>query len=249
MTEKEIKKFWEDLSYRYQKKHKIPIKSVHYGPGVPDENKLKLLGNVRAKYVLELGCGGAQCGIAMAKKGAIVTGIDISKNQLKFAKQLAEKNKVKINLIQRSFQDLNKFNSNSYDVVFSAYALHYSPNLSKVFRQVYRVLKKKGLFVFSFDHPFWSCISPKNFKIKYNYFKTGKIVEKEVWRDGSKHMYVGYFRKVSDLYNNLKETGFETEKILEPYSGGETWLVKDSSYPKKLMEMIPTTIIFKARKK
>ncbi len=49
------------------------------------------------KNVLEIGCGGAQCGIAMAKQGAKVTGVDISEEQLKFAKVLAEKNKVKIN--------------------------------------------------------------------------------------------------------------------------------------------------------
>ena len=74
---KETKKWWEQVSEWYQKESKIPI-SIHYGPGSPNEDKLKLLGNLKGKDILEIGCGGAQCGIAMAKKGAKVTGIDIS---------------------------------------------------------------------------------------------------------------------------------------------------------------------------
>jgi len=42
----------------------------------------------------------------MAKKGAKVTGIDISEEQLKFAKRLAEKNRVKIKFIQRDIRKL-----------------------------------------------------------------------------------------------------------------------------------------------
>src|SRR3990167_2086609 len=121
----ETKKWWESSSKDYQEECKIPI-DIHYGPGSPNESYYKLLGNLKNKKILEIGCGGAQCGIAMAKQGAKVTGIDISEEQLKFARRLAEKNKVKINLIQGSFQNLSKFKSNNYDIVFSAYAFQYS---------------------------------------------------------------------------------------------------------------------------
>ncbi len=63
---KEIKKWWSVNSERYQKQSKIPI-DIHYGPGSPNEEHFKLLGNLKGKKILELGCGGAQCGIAMAK--------------------------------------------------------------------------------------------------------------------------------------------------------------------------------------
>src|SRR3990167_9036064 len=121
---KETKKWWEQVSEWYQKESKIPI-SIHYGPGSPNEDKLKLLGNLKGKNVLEIGCGGAQCGIAMAKKGAKVTGIDISEQQLKFAKELARKNKVNIKFIQRDFRKFPEIKSDSQDIVFSAYALQY----------------------------------------------------------------------------------------------------------------------------
>ena len=141
---KEIKKWWEKASEYYQKESKIPTYSAHYGPGTPYENKLKLLGKIKGKHILEIGCGGAQCSIAFAKQGAKCTGIDISREQLNYAKALAKKNKVNIKLIQGTFQNLGKIKSNSQDIAFSAFAFQYSPNLNKVFRKVYRVLKKNG---------------------------------------------------------------------------------------------------------
>jgi len=59
MTEKEIKEYWEKTTSDYQKECKIPL-DIHYGPGSPNEKKLKLLGRLKGKKVLELGCGGAQ---------------------------------------------------------------------------------------------------------------------------------------------------------------------------------------------
>ena len=53
---------------------------------------MQLIGSVKNKHVLELGCGGAQCSIAFAKKGAIVTAVDVSSVEIEFAKKLADEN-------------------------------------------------------------------------------------------------------------------------------------------------------------
>ncbi|MAG79222.1 hypothetical protein CMI40_02500 [Candidatus Pacearchaeota archaeon] len=244
---KETKKWWEGMAKYYQEECKIPI-DIHYGPGSPNEKELKLLGNLKGKNILEIGCGGAQCGIAMAKQGAKVTGIDISKEQLNFAKELAKKNKVKIKFIQGDIRDLKPIKSNSQDIVFSAFALHYVDNLSKCFKEVYRVLKKNGIFVFSFDHPFSRVIDSKNLKVKESYFKTGKITK--VFSDKTKK-FVRYTYKLSDLHNTLVDWGFIVEKLIEPdsrkkYSYDPWYGLWD--YTPKLLKMIPPTIIFKARK-
>jgi len=55
---KEVKKWWEQNSSSYQDDSKIPV-DIHYGPGAPHEKKLKLLGSLKGKKVLEIGCGGA----------------------------------------------------------------------------------------------------------------------------------------------------------------------------------------------
>ena len=239
---KETKKWWEQVSEWYQKESKIPI-SIHYGPGSPGENELKLLGNLKNKKILEIGCGGAQCGIAMAKQGAFVTGIDISEEQLKFAKSLAENNKVKIRFYQGDIKSLRQIKSKSQDIVFSAWALHYVDDLEKCFKEVFRVLTKQGIFVFSLDHPFFRTV----IKTKESYFKTGKYVE--IFSDKTKK-FVAYTHTVSELFNTLVKSGFVVEEIVEPDSRKK---YKDDpwynlwDFSKERMSMLPPTIIFKAR--
>jgi len=251
MSEKLIKKWWEETSKHYQKEAKINTHSAHYGPYAPDENELRLLGNLRGKRILELGCGGGQCSIAFAKKGAKVTGIDISEKQLEYAKELAKKNKVNVKFIRKSFQNLKGLKKRNYDIVFSAYAFQYSPNFKKILKQIYKLLKKRGLLVFSFDHPFYSLINRKNYKIKkrYNDFKW---VEKETWPDGSKHTFIAYYRTISTIFNLLIDSGFSVEKILEPLKlkNQTAWTqgVWKDIYPKKLVKLIAPTLIFLARK-
>lgn len=243
---KETKKWWEDASKYYQEEYKIPI-DIHYGPGSPNERYLKLLGKIKGKKILEIGCGGAQCGIAMAKQGAKVTGIDISKEQLKFAKELAENNKVKITFYQGDIKNLKQIKSNTQDIVFSAFALHYVDNLQKCFREVHRVLKKKGIFVFSFPHPSYNIINSKTLKINRSYFKTGRWTK--VFFDKTKK-FVMYNRTVSEIFNYLIEERFIVEKMLEPDSRKKhkedpwygLW-----DYAPRLLKMFPPTIIFKAK--
>ena len=90
MTEKEIARWWDEASEYYQKEiADDKLDTVHYGPFGSTEEKLRLLGNVKGKIVLELGCGGGQCAISLTKKGAICTGIDVSAKQLEYAAKLA----------------------------------------------------------------------------------------------------------------------------------------------------------------
>ena len=171
MTE-EIKKWWEDNANQFQEERKIPIE-INYGAGGLKEDDLKLIKEIRGKKVLEIGCGGAQCGIAFAKQGAIVTGIDISEKQIEFARQLAKDNNVEIELYQGDIINLEKINSESQDIIFSSWALLYISDLQRCFKEAYRVLKKGGLFVLSLDHPFWRTLDKKNMKLNRCYFETG----------------------------------------------------------------------------
>jgi len=251
---RETKKWWDETSKWYQAESKIPI-AVHYGPGSPNDDKLGLIGKVKGKRILEIGCGGAQCSIAFAKLGAKVTAIDISTEQLKFAKKLAEQNRVRVDFYQGDIKRLWQISSNSQDIVFSAYALLYVDDLRKCFSEVKRVLKKDGLFVFSLGHPFWTVIANKprdarRFGPKYSYFDTGKFENVERWPDGSLHKFVMYRHTISDLYGTLTGAGFVVESILEPDSRKRH--PKDSwyglwEYTPELLKLIPPTIIFRCR--
>ena len=244
----ETKKWWESASADYQKESNIPI-DIYYGPSSPNEENLKLIGSVKNKSVLEIGCGGAQCSIAFAKKGAKVTGIDISEEQLKFARELSKKNKVQIKFYQGDIKKLPQIKSRSQDIVFSAFALHYVDDLLSCFKEVNRVLKMKGLFVFSLDHPMYRTIDSKSLKLKDSYFNVGK--ETFTFSDPTKK-FICYKHTIGKIYDVLMKANFLVERIIEPDSRKhypyDPWY-NLWDYKPKLLKMVPPTIIFKCIKK
>jgi ubiquinone/menaquinone biosynthesis C-methylase UbiE len=247
----DIEKWWNNTAKKYQKESKIGTDSAHYGPYSSNENKLRLLGNVKRKNILELGCGGGQCSISFAKQGAKCTGLDLSEEQIKHAKKLAKKEKVSVKFLKKDIQTLEGIKSESYDIVFSAFALQYVSDLTKCFKEISRVLKKKGIFVFSLDHPFYLSLSTETLKI-LNYNQSGKIEEIITWPDGSKHKFVMYKRKVSEIIDSVLESRLSLEKLIEPFDkkGEKAWKggYWKNVYPKKLVEKVGPTIIFKTKK-
>src|ERR1700722_4604075 len=149
---------WDRYAAAYQASAQLPTTVVHYGPDIPTEVELRLLGDLRGKRVLELGCGGAQCSIAFAKAGATAIGVDFSAEQLAFARRLAEREEVRLDLRHGDLADLAFLRADSIDLAFSAYAFGYVEDLNRVFRQVHRVLKVGAPLVFSLPHPAYDMI-------------------------------------------------------------------------------------------
>jgi len=251
MTQKiDMRDSWNKISPHYQESAQIPADFAHYGPHCPNEDQLQLVGDVKGKHILEIGCGGGQCSIAFARRGAIATGIDLSDAQLEHARQLAAKHNAKINFMQGNIEDLPGIQAKSWDVVFSAYALCYVENLPRCFDEVYRVLKPGGLFVFSLDHPFWDCISDDDMRIINSYHATGPA--EWDWNFPKENVYSrmrSFHHKVGDWYRMLTAAGFEVLEILEPepveVGSGSDW---GGDYAPERQRMVPATIIWKVKK-
>ncbi len=233
---------WDRHSDEYQAAHNIPTRYIHYGPHCPTEDDLLLLGDVSGKNVVELGCGGGQCSIAFAKRGARVIGVDLSEKQLSYARRLASKENVKVKFIKADIEDLSAIPDGSQDIAFSAYAFQYIKNLRKGLDEVYGLLKSGGIFVFSLDHPFYWCFSENipELKVVRSYFDSDSR-RGELGRE--------YPRSVSKLFNAVFESGFIVATIVEPKpvereSGEDLW----PEYGLDRLKMVPGTIIFKALK-
>ncbi len=214
------KEGWNIISKGYQEKTRISLEDVHYGPISPGELELKLLGNVRGKRILEIGCGGGQNTIVLAKWGAKSVGLDLSEEQIKYARKLARKHKVNTLFYLGNMENLSMFRNESFDMVLSSHAIGYSPNPEQVFREAFRVLCKGGLFVFCVSHP----IAVKGRKVRYggrtmwglgNYFDRRRRLW--TWKiNGKSARFYGYHRTLEDHFNSLVSVGFTVEKILEP---------------------------------
>ena len=109
------KEGWNIISRGYQEKTRISLEDVHYGPISPGESELKLLGDVKGKDVLEIGCGGGQNTVVLAKWGARSVGLDISGEQIKFARKLAWNDSVDVSFHVGDMEDLSMFNNQSFD--------------------------------------------------------------------------------------------------------------------------------------
>ena len=254
---------WNIISKSYQKKTHISLEDVHYGPLSAGESGLKLLGDVRDKDILEIGCGGGQNAIVLSKWGAKSVGLDISEKQIEYAKKLAKKEGTRVQFHVGDMQDLRIFKDESFDSVLSSFAISYADNVLAVFCEVFRVLRRHGLFVFATSHPIIGTGRP----IRYgqgrrwaisNYYDRRRHIWKWRTTEGTGEFYGGQIT-VQDYFDMLTEAGFTVERIVEPepYRLGkmtESQLARipysDPGYVKNydLWRKIPFTIIFKAKR-
>ncbi len=108
---------------------------------------LKELGSIRGKKIIDLACGGGRVAIPLAKKGAKVTGVDISPKMLKFAEKNAKKNSCLSNLKFVNTSVWNtKLPSNYFDKVLLLGILEHLPdNFKKLtIKEAQRICKKNG---------------------------------------------------------------------------------------------------------
>lgn len=245
----DMRKAWNQISPHYQAEHQIPADFVHYGPHCPNEDQLQLIGEVRGLRLLEVGCGGGQCSVAFARRGAIVTGVDISDAQIEYARGLAARHGVAATFLQATAEDLSAIPDASQDVVFSAYALQYVEHMERCFGHVHRVLRAGGLFVFSLDHPFWYCLAEDELRIEFSYFDTDYWYR---WEQAGMKTHPRIYqrqRTVGEWFRLLRGAGLEVLDIVEPEpveeGSGLDW---GGYYAPERQRMVPATIIWKSRK-
>jgi ubiquinone/menaquinone biosynthesis C-methylase UbiE len=258
------KKGWDVISRSYQRNTRISLEDVHYGPISAGERELKLLGNVKNKDILELGCGGGQNAIVLAKWGARSVGLDVSGEQIKFARKLAKKERVNVPFHIGDMKDLGVFEAGSFDTVLSSFAIEYADNIPAVFQEVFRVLRKAGVFVFAVGHPTMVRGRPlrrgrRRVWTLINYFDRRKRAWKWKVEEGTAHFRMGQIT-FQDYFDLLAETGFFADRVLEPEpypidKMSEAELAEipyfEAEYLKDfdLWRKVPYTVIFKARKR
>jgi SAM-dependent methyltransferase len=106
-----------------------------------------LLGDVREKTVLDLGCGSGENLIPLVKRGAHVIGIDLSPELIALARERLTQYGLAARLEVASAYDTGLEND-SVDVVFSIALLHHLPDLARARREIQRMLRPGGCLIF-----------------------------------------------------------------------------------------------------
>jgi SAM-dependent methyltransferase len=116
--------------------------------------QLALCGEVRGMGVLDVGCGAGYFAREVARRGARVTGIDISPRMIEHAKQQGSTGSLGIEYhVLDAAQLPAGFSPQSFDMATSCMALQDMPSVDKVLRGVYGLLRPGGRFVASITHP------------------------------------------------------------------------------------------------
>ena len=181
---------------------------------------LSLLPDLRGKRVLDLGCGyGEHCKMFIERGADSVLGIDISQKMLEVANR--ENSDPHIEYRRLPMEHLAEVDD-SFDLVTSSLAIQYVKDFEDVVKNVYRLLKKGGVFVFSQEHPLVSCHSKGN---RWTKDENGEKIHLNlshysVSGERTTTWFVEdlkiYHRTFSDIINTLTAAGFAVEKLLEP---------------------------------
>jgi SAM-dependent methyltransferase len=241
------RRLWNASSATYQAAHHDElIDDVLWGPSMPPESVLNVLGrDVASQDILELCCGGGQSAVHLAQRGANVTGVDFSEKQLEFARRFAASKGVRIRFEQGDVRDLSAFRSDSFDIAFSAFALGFVEDLEATFHEASRVLRRGGLFAFSWASPIFACVTAASngaLQVARSYFNRSPIVT-----DEPEGREVDFYRTYGDWLGALVRAGFVVTDILEPEPIPQENSYRDG-FPLSTIRMVPGTTIWRSRK-
>ena len=108
-------------------------------------NSLKVLKGLK---ILDVGCGGGISSEPFARMGAKVTGIDLSSELIRVAKQHSRKMNLNIEYLHRNIKTIVDENK-KYDVVVALELLEHVNNLSNFCELLGRCVHSKGLIILS----------------------------------------------------------------------------------------------------
>ena len=131
---------WWDSSGKFAPLHKINPLRANYISDRADLDK---------KQILDVACGGGLLTEALFKKGAIVSGIDISDVAIHTAKNHAASENVDINYILGEAEELLPENKERFDVVTCLEAIEHVPDPNQLVKTCSNLCKKDGDIFFS----------------------------------------------------------------------------------------------------
>jgi SAM-dependent methyltransferase len=179
--------------------------------GVP-ESELGVLGDVAGKDVIELGCGTAYFSAWLARRGARVTGLDVTPAQLETARRCQRETGIEFPLVEASAEDVPLPDA-SFDLALSEYGASIWCDPQRWIPEAARLLRPGGELVFLCNSPLSMLCSPDEGPVE------DRLVRPQF--DGLGRMEwpgedgVDFHLGHGDWFALLRENGFEVEALYE----------------------------------
>ncbi len=146
---------WDRTAAAYERRHASVLRrdgGAAWGTFRISERRLRLLGDVRGKDVLELGCGSAGWSIALSRAGARPVGMDFSPVRLAQASERMRAARVRFPLVEARAEAI-PFSDDRFDIVLSDYGATTFTDPYRTVPEAARVLRPGGRFVFAHMSP------------------------------------------------------------------------------------------------
>lgn len=213
------RRWWDADADAYQREHGAFLGDADlvWCPEGLREADAGLLGDVRGRRLLELGCGAAAGARWLRGQGAEAVAMDLSAGMLRHAVAAADRTGVRVPLVQADALAL-PFADRSFDIVFTAFgAVPFVADSGAVMREVARVLRPGGAWVFSITHPLrWIFLDDPGqagLLAVNSYFDRRPYVEQDT--DGVVS-YLEQHRTLGDRVRELVAAGFVLRDLIEP---------------------------------
>jgi SAM-dependent methyltransferase len=245
-TTRANRSWWDGAADEYQQEHGAFLGDSRFVwcPEGLDEAEAGLLGDVRGKRVLEVGCGAAQCSRWLLAQGAEPVGFDLSAGQLGHALRLDAAEGVTLPLVQADAQHL-PFADATFDLACSAYgAVPFVADSAAVMREVARVLRPGGRWVFAVTHPIrWSLPDDPGeggLVVVNSYFDRRPYIELD---DHGMVSYAEHHRTLGDRVHEITEAPLHLTALIEP-EWPKTLTTTWGAWSPHRGRLIPGTAIF-----
>ena len=171
---------------------------------------LSLMGDVHGKKILDAGCGQGYLSRMLAKRGAIVTGVEPAEVWYRYCIEREQREPLGITYIQ---QDLSTFDTmrDCFDVVIANMVFMDIPDYKKAMRNCIVSLKHGGSFIFSITHP---CFEESSSE----WDRKGFVEVRDYSREYAVKTGYAYtfHRPLSTYLNLLIEEGCIFQRMVEP---------------------------------
>jgi SAM-dependent methyltransferase len=245
--EQRNREFWDSDADAYQAAHgeKLTAKPAAWGTWRIPESRLRVLGAVAGRDVLELGCGAAQWSIHLARREAHVVGLDVSAVQLRHARRNRGRGHVRVPLVQASGEHV-PFADASFDVVFCDHGAMSFCDPEVTVAEAARLLRSGGLLA-------WCCATPLHYLMWDDDADRPSDRMHQGWWDLDGPQYdegsVDFVLAPGDWIRLLRANGFEVEDLIHlraPARGTTTYTeFTDRSWARRW----PAEEIWRARRR
>lgn len=141
----------------------------------PEE--VALLGDLTGKTLVHLQCNAGQDSLCLARRGATVTGVDLSDGAVDFASALSRDSGIAAQFVQAEVVAWMQTTQQRFDLAFSSYgATGWLPDLDAWAQGAYRILVPGGRLVYVDFHPLVWCWDNEARPTVDDYFKKGPFI-------------------------------------------------------------------------